>query len=112
MDNRFISYTLAKTLADMQYQPEFEPLAWYNYDEQLWFFGEDSILDGYAGEENRPLAPTYLEAIEFLLKRNPQVSIRIAYNRSGELLSNGNTLTLFDDLEEAVNSLIRIDNNG
>ena len=41
---------------------------WYNY-ETLCIFGSDDLLDGYAGEENRPVAPTFSQAFRWFREK-------------------------------------------
>lgn len=58
--------------------------AWYNFD-TLWFYGDDMILDGYAGEEDRPNAPTWEQAFDFFrdtFKLNSYIKPNISGNYS------------------------------
>jgi len=57
MKTPFIPYELAVIAKEKGFNEKC--FAWYNYSDNLQYFGNDSILDRYAGDENRPLAPLY-----------------------------------------------------
>jgi hypothetical protein len=54
MDKEFVSYEQALALKELGFHEEC--FAWYNYGELLEF-GNDHILDMYAGEDKKPVAP-------------------------------------------------------
>lgn len=56
IEKEFVTYKMAKKLKEIGFEEEC--LAWYNY-KQFELFGQDLLLDNYAGEENRPLAPLW-----------------------------------------------------
>lgn len=62
MENNFVTWEQAKLLKELGYNEEC--FGWYNYG-RLVFFGCDLMLDGYAGEDNRPLAPLKQQAFKF-----------------------------------------------
>lgn len=53
-------------------------------------------------------APLWQQAFDWCLNKIPKYSIRICHNKTGEILSNGNTISLFDDLEECLEKLIEL----
>lgn len=66
MEKEFVTYEIALALKELGFD---EPcFGWYNYD-TLWLFGEDNLLDCYAGEEKRPLAPTYSQSFRFFREK-------------------------------------------
>ncbi len=67
MNHLFIPFRLA-VLAEEKLFNE-QCLAWYNYG-KLQIFGEDLILDCYATEENRPLAPLYQQIIDWFREKH------------------------------------------
>jgi hypothetical protein len=69
----FVTCSIANRMRALGFN---EPcLAWYNFGE-IWVFGSDSLLDSYAGDENRPLAPTWQSAFRWF---------RSNYNLNGEV---------------------------
>lgn len=62
MEDLFIPYEEALALKELGFDEEC--FGWYNYG-KLNIFGEDNLLDCYAGEESRPLAPFYQQAFKF-----------------------------------------------
>jgi hypothetical protein len=54
MEKEFVSYEQALALKELGFHEEC--FAWYNYGELLEF-GNDHILDMYAGEDKKPVAP-------------------------------------------------------
>lgn len=69
MINYFNTTFIPKELSELIYDLGFKDdiaIAWWNYDD-LIYFGDDNLLDSYAGEENRPLAVTYQNAFGFII---------------------------------------------
>lgn len=66
MEDLFIPYDLALELKELGFEEEC--LGWYNYG-KLNIFREDNLLDGYAGEESRPLAPLYQQSFKFFREK-------------------------------------------
>ena len=54
MNKEFVTYLQALALKELGFDEEC--FAWYNYGELLEF-GNDHILDMYAGEDKKPVAP-------------------------------------------------------
>jgi hypothetical protein len=54
MEKEFVTYEQALSLKELGFHEEC--FAWYNYGELLEF-GNDHILDMYAGEDKKPVAP-------------------------------------------------------
>jgi hypothetical protein len=54
MEKEFVSYEQSLALKELGFHEEC--FAWYNYGELLEF-GNDHILDMYAGEDKKPVAP-------------------------------------------------------
>lgn len=74
MEKEFVTYEQALKLKKLGF---FEScFGWYNY-EDLQVFGRDSLLDSYAGEEKRPLAPTYQQAFTWILDMHNLYSVII-----------------------------------
>ena len=73
MKDQFVTYEIALKLKELDFNEEC--FGWYNYD-KLQLFGHDCLLDGYAGEEDRPFAPTWQQAIDwFRVKYNIHIKI-------------------------------------
>ena len=66
IEKEFVPYKIALALKELGFNHLC--FGWYNY-ELLNLFGEDNLLDGYAGEENRPLAPTFSQAFRFFREK-------------------------------------------
>lgn len=66
MEKEFLPYDLALELKDLGFDEEC--FGWYNYG-TLCLFREDNLLDCYAGEENRPFAPTFSQAFRFFREK-------------------------------------------
>lgn len=64
MENNFLSYEHSTMLKELGFKEEC--FAWYNWDKVLIMFGADNLLDGYAGEDGRPHAPTYQQIEKWL----------------------------------------------
>lgn len=73
METEFIPYKLAMLAQTKGFNERC--FGWYNYN-QIEIFGNDLILDLYAGEENRPYAPIYSQIISwFRNKHNIDITI-------------------------------------
>ena len=79
MEKEFIPYTEALALKELGFNNFC--FGWYNYG-LLNLFGEDNLLDGYAGEENRPLAPTFSQAFRFFREMYDFISEINVYSTS------------------------------
>lgn len=67
MKEKFVSYEIARLAKKHKFNKEC--FAWYNYN-QLNYFGEDNILDGYANEiDERPVAPTYQQLSDWFREK-------------------------------------------
>lgn len=62
MNNNFVLYQESLELKKLGFDKEC--FGWYNYG-TLCIFGDDRLLDTYAGDENRPFAPTFSQAFDF-----------------------------------------------
>lgn len=82
MKNLFIPYELAVIAKEKGFNENC--LGWYNY-KSLEIFGEDSVLDIYAGDDNRPLAPLYQQIVDWLRdKHNTWIDIAPLEVSAGE----------------------------
>lgn len=66
MDKEFVSYEQALSLKELGFDEEC--FAWYNYGELLEF-GNDHILDMYAGEDKKPVAPLKQQVFRFFREK-------------------------------------------
>lgn len=66
LEKLFVPYEQALSLQKLGFDEEC--LAWYNYEDFL-IFGEDLLLDCYAGEENRPITPTWQQAFRWFIEK-------------------------------------------
>lgn len=65
IDKLFVTKEQAEKLNQLGFNEEC--FSWYNYN-NLTRFGQDLLLDGYAGEDNKPLAPLYQQAFNWFRK--------------------------------------------
>ena len=79
IEKEFVPYKIALALKELGFNHLC--FGWYNY-ELLNLFGEDNLLDGYAGEENRPLAPTFSQAFRFFREKYNFISEINVYSTS------------------------------
>ena len=82
----------------------------YGFDEQCVgvYYTKDGDVRNVVGDEKGD-APLWQQGIDFLLKKIPEYSIRLCYNKTGEVYVDGNiTYDIFNNLEECLNILIQI----
>ncbi len=77
MEKEFVTYEQALALKELGFHEEC--FAWYNYGELLEF-GNDHILDMYAGEDKKPVAPLKQQVFRwFREKYNQNSFIELVY---------------------------------
>lgn len=62
IEEQFAPFEESKELEELGFDSDC--FAWYNYGE-LVIFGDDNLLDGYAGEDNRPFTPLWQQCWDF-----------------------------------------------
>ena len=68
MKHLFVNYDLATKLKQKGFNEKC--FAWYNCGDTIEYFGDDRILDSYAGEEDRPFAPLYQQIIDWFEEKH------------------------------------------
>jgi len=68
MRELFVDYDTALELKELGFNEDC--LAWYNYDEKSFvLFNQDLLLDSYAGEYKRPLAPLKAQVFKYFREK-------------------------------------------
>ena len=85
MNKEFVTYKQALTLKELGFDEMC--FAWYNYGELLEF-GNDHILDMYAGEDKKPVAPLKQQVFRwFREKYNIVIEINVYSTTDGYAFS-------------------------
>lgn len=64
IDENFVPFDLSMELKSIGFNEDC--FAWYNYGgDYLCIFGDDHLLDGYAGSDQRPMAPLWQQAFKW-----------------------------------------------
>ena len=72
MNKEFVTYKQALTLKELGFDEMC--FAWYNYGELLEF-GNDHILDMYAGEDKKPVAPLKQQVFRWFREKHGLVIV-------------------------------------
>lgn len=115
IEKEFVPYDLALELKDLGFDEEC--FGWYNYG-TLCLFREDNLLDCYAGEENRPFAPSFSQAFRFFREKYHLIGCidfhasykNYMYNiKEFEYITHRTRIETYEDAElECIKKLIEI----
>ena len=59
-------------------------------------------------EDEEGTVPLFQQAFGWCLKELPEYSIRVCYNNTGEVIVNGEVVSLFDNFEQLLNYLLQL----